>query len=613
MINGQFVVLALYEVHMASAALLIDGEIIAAAHEERFSRIKNDVGFPLQAAQFCLNYAKISHQNVDVVPMLNEYFPPDGVANILFKRMAVYSCQDWIDENERYWYPKLIEKKKIESYFHSMGGWARVPKEHFYDLSQLDMNAPPGEISEKFNFLRKKAVQDHLDINKEKVRFVPHYMCHHYHAYYSGPLRGSEVAVIHAEGDGGKYNQAVSQPTTEGLKIIAGTNQFNLGRLYQWITLLLGMKPYHHEFKLMGLAPHANSHEVKRSLQIFEPLFETDRDNLIIRFRQQPDDLYYTFLNRLRGHRFDGIAGALQKVLEDRLVEWVSAVIQHTGCSKIAYGGGVAMNIKANMHIWQIDEVKHLFVPLSPGDESNVFGAGYWLTEKHFIQNDKNPEDIPALISPYLGKEYTRLEIKKALAATDLSEFDVKDEINESYVAGMLSEGMVVARSSGRAEFGQRALGNRSILANPSLKGTVDKINHQIKYRDFWMPFAPTILDKNVDTYLDNPKKLLSPFMTIGFPSRREKQNEIFQALHPSDHSARPQILTAKTNPNYYRLIEKFEELTGIGCLLNTSFNLHGEPIADSPYDALHVFCNSELDALWMDDFLVTRRKNQEI
>ena len=611
--TGQFVVLGLYEVHMASAMVMVDGEVVAATHEERFSRLKGDVGFPYRAARFCLEQAGIEPHEVDAVGFVNETFPLAGVANILFKRPAVFSPDDWVDENERYWRPKLVEGRDPGPYFDLMGGWGRVPEDHVYDLSRLDMDAKPARVSENFNELRREAVERLLGIPANRIHFLPHYMCHHYHAYYSSPIRGDGVVVVHAEGDGGRYNSAISRPTADGLDLVAGTNECDLGRLYQWMTLLLGMKPYHHEYKLMGLAPYATAQEVSRSLEVFRPIFELDESKMLIRYANRPGDLYFTFRDRLQGHRFDGIAGALQKIVEERLTDWIATVVERTGCARVVYGGGVAMNVKANMHLWELEDVEEFFVPLSPGDESNVMGAGYWLTERHYLDTGRDPSTIPALHHAYLGAEYGNSEVKDVLKTAKASGAYTTERVDAPTVARLLSNGVVVACSRGRSEFGQRALGNRSILANPSLPGTVEKINRQIKYRDFWMPFAPTIIEESGHDYLENPKNVYSPFMTVCFPTRSERRSEIAQAIHPADLTVRPQILRRPENPRYHELIEEFRKLTGIGAVLNTSFNLHGEPIVDSPRDALHTFDNSELDALWLEGSLISRRPLDEL
>jgi|MDTC01.1.fsa_nt_gb carbamoyltransferase len=603
----DFIVLSIYEVHMASAAIMINGEVVAATHEERFSRIKMDAGFPYNAAIFCMQQAGIEANDIDVVAIINEKCSPNMVCDILFKRQATYSVQDWVDENNRYWKPKLIEKKQMESFFHIMGGYGRI-LDQYYDLKNLDMDAGPAEISETFNTIRKDAVERLLCISKKRIVFVPHYLCHHYHAYYSGNMRGRDIAIMHMEGYGGKYNSAVSIPTNSGLKVIGGTDESDLGRLYTWITLLMGMKPYHHEYKLMGLAPYATKSEVEKSLMVFESLFKLDKDKLAIVYNQKPSDLYFYFLEQFRGHRFDGITGALQSILEKWIIEWTKLVVENTECRRICYGGGVAMNVKANMLMSQLDEVDYLYVPISPADESNVIGAGYWLTEKNILQNGGNPDEIPPLQSPYLGARFTRQDVFRALKHYGIKEkFYLHENTNQKLIAKLIAEGWAVATCRGRAEFGQRSLGNRSILANPSQPGIVNKINKQIKYRDFWMPFCPTILMEDQQLYLENPKEIISESMTIAFPVKNSYSSKLQNVIHSGDGTARPQILRREVNPDYYDLIKQFKSITNIGALLNTSFNLHGEPVVNSPEDAINTFLKTDIDAVWLEDILVSR------
>ena len=213
--NKDFVVLAISELHHASAAIMIDGEVLAAAQEERFTRLKGDCGFPLHAARFCLEHAGITPEDVDVVAMVTERFDPNGVADILFKRAALYRPEDWIREQRDYWHPKLIRKRRKGSFFQVMGGLDRV-QEHHYDLSALNMKARPETIEKTFNEIRKDAVQAHLGIPKGRVLFVPHYLCHHYHAYYSGPHRGEDVAVLHLDGGGGALQERGDDPRRDG-------------------------------------------------------------------------------------------------------------------------------------------------------------------------------------------------------------------------------------------------------------------------------------------------------------------------------------------------------------------------------------------------------------
>ena len=327
--SKSFVVLSMYEVHMASASIMVDGVVKAACHEERFSRLKNDVGFPLLAAKYCMKEAGISPSDIDEVAICNHEFNKNGVANIMFKRPATYTIEEWLEENSKYWHPKLVDGKKIDTYFDLMGGLDRV-KDHYYDFSSVNFKDRDDIFIKNFNQIRRNTVELLLGIPEDKVVFYPHYKCHHYHAYYSGSFRNDDVVIVHQEGDGGKYNSGVSIPTNKGLKWLGGSNQSDLGRLYQWITLLMGMKPYHHEYKLMGLAPYATEYEVNKTFKEFSEIFQIDNKLLSIVYKNKPSDLYFHFKDLLSGHRFDGIAGALQLLTEETLSLWLKQVLKIT-------------------------------------------------------------------------------------------------------------------------------------------------------------------------------------------------------------------------------------------------------------------------------------------
>ena len=194
-----------------------------------------------------------------------------------------------------------------------------------------NLRAEKNVIESQFNKLRIKAVEKYLGIEKTRVHFVPHYFCHHYHAYYSGSVRGSDVIVMHSEASGDGVNALISEPSPEGLKIISSTNESDIGRLYKWVTLLLGMKPHQHEFKVMGLAPYANTYETKKAAKFFDSIFTLDEEKMLIKYADRPKDLYFHFREKLKACRFDGIANALQSMVEKQLSNWFQCVLQKTG------------------------------------------------------------------------------------------------------------------------------------------------------------------------------------------------------------------------------------------------------------------------------------------
>lgn len=604
--SKPYAILSIYEGHMASAAIMVDGVIVAATHEERFTRTKMDVGFPVQAALYCLESADISPAQIDRVMLINKTV---NVINQVTKRAAKYSVGDYIDENEKYWHPRLLEGNNDLHYFDAMG-WDKIRNDHNYDIDGFDFRMSPKQQAAEFNKIRLACIEKYLGIPEDKVTLVDHYKTHHYHAFYSYAGRNYDTLIMHNEASGGMYNAAISKPTESGIKFIAANNETDLGRIYKWITLIMGMKPYHHEYKMMGLAPYSNEYEADKAYKVFERLFETDPDSLLIQYKNRPTDLYFHFRKELMKSRFDGIAGAVQKLVERQLVDWFKTVTSKLPCDQICYAGGVAMNVKANKDIAAIDDIRQLFVPVSPADETTVIGGCYIAEEERLIAAGIDPvENIAPLENVYLGRSYTDGELQQAIKDYDVrNKYYVYEGVGHEQVADLLAAGHVVARCSGRSELGQRALGNRSILANPSMEGVIDKINHQIKYRDFWMPFCPSMLADRANELIINDKGISSKFMTMSFDSRDDEWKRMQGVVHPSDKTVRPQLVERNDNPDYYDLINAFAQKTGLPTILNTSFNLHGEPNVDTPADAFHTFENSELDMVWLGDTLVSRR-----
>lgn len=269
------------------------------------------------------------------------------------------------------------------------------------------------------------------------------------------------------------------------------------------------------------------------------------------------------------------------------------------------------MNVKLNQKIAELNDVNNTTIVPSAGDESTVMGGCYFGYEK-FCKENCLPFEPKKIENLYLGTEYSDEEIEEYLQKNDYFNkylIEKPDNLNKK-VAELLAQNKVVARFAGKMEFGARALGNRSILANPSSYETIRIINEMIKNRDFWMPFAATILKEESNQYLINKKNIEAPFMAITFNTTIKAQRELTAAIHPYDKTSRPQILDKKINPDYYEIISEFKKLTGIGGVLNTSFNLHGEPNVESPKDALRTFETSGLSFLNIGPFLISKDDN---
>lgn len=582
------VILGINASHLATAALFKDGRILACISEERLTRVKNQGGFPYKAVKECLRITGLKAGEVDYLafsfkdPLINSGFSVLGTEArpLEFSLFPlVWRLKEWMLAN--------IPKSRAVY---------QVLTPLFYDLFLNPFN--------RANLLQD--INSKLGIGQDKVLFADHHTSHAYAAYFACPDFDKSpklVLTLDAMGDG--LCSSVSIAKNGHLKRIAESSSGNsLGDLYAYITSFMGLKRGEHEFKVMGLAPYASNVH-------FMPLYEKLRELIWVNddltfstkvhsqvFYQVLDDVFYH-------QRFDNIAGAIQKLTEDLLCEWVQKAVRKTGISEVVCGGGVFMNVKANQLISQLSEVKKIYVVPSCGDESTAIGAAFWAFEQHGGPGGMPIQPVKEL---YLGTEYSDIEIEKELKKSKYQTLKYSQEANiEKKVAKLLSQGAIVARFKGRSEWGARALGNRSILANPSNFEVIKEINDQIKSRDFWMPFAPSILSERLNKYVENPKHLEVPYMIMTLDSTEKGKKELVAAMHPYDGTLRPQEVYKDWNPAYWNLISEFEKLTGIGGVLNTSFNLHGFPIVQTPEDALYVLQKSGLKYLALGSFLISK------
>ena len=307
-------------------------------------------------------------------------------------------------------------------------------------------------------------------------------------------------------------------------------------------------------------------------------------------------------------HRFDSIAFAVQNMTENIMTDWISNNIEHYDIHDIMLSGGLFMNIKANQKIFEMGNVNSLFVVPSAGDESSAIGAamvGY----AELCRSDGSKINFKPITDIYFGPSYDN-DIEDFVKKIDKKEFKITyhKDIN-CYVGEMLSRGKIVARFNGRMEFGARALGNRSILADPRNLDVIKEINSQIKHRDFWMPFASSILRSGASELLKiiPDKEVDDQYMIISFNTRETGKMCLKAAIHHSDATCRPQILDKEWNKGYFDLIKSFENETNISGILNTSFNLHGEPIVCTPADAFSTLERSGLKYLALGNFFIEK------
>ncbi|WP_457577417.1 carbamoyltransferase C-terminal domain-containing protein, partial [Desulfomarina sp.] len=560
-------ILAIHDGHTATACLLTNGKITSAISEERLGRIKGQGEFPVAAVKLILENEALNPSDIDIIALVGYLKPLTTINEYQTGR------QKFFPEFIKY-YPG--DPRKIINFIVNQGKNRRL----------LDKT-----LTEQFHS---------LNLPVRQVKLVEHHQAHGATAYYLSHFyqNSHKTLVFTLDGSGDGLSGTVSIVDESGnwtrLKNISSFD--SLGIVYSRVTQYLAMKPWEHEFKLMGMAPYCATEYSERVFDILHQCIRLSDDNLsFINQKKLWGNSLLSYLKIvLADHRFDAVAAGVQLLHERLLVPFVDSWINKTGVHNIAVAGGCFMNIKANKLLMELDSVEDIFVMPSCGDDSCALGAALW--EYGRQKETATRAKISPLDNLYWGPNFASEEIKQTLLRyQEKIEYKKSDDI-EKESASLLADHKIIGRMSGRMEWGSRALGNRSIIANASRLQNIRKLNAAIKMRDFWMPFAPSILWERRHDYAKIDKDIPAYHMVMGFDSTELAREHLIAALHPYDFTMRPQFVKKEHNPQYHRLLSEFEKLTGFGGVLNTSFNLHGWPIVCSPEDAVSTFLKSDLD-----------------
>ncbi|HLI47007.1 MAG TPA: carbamoyltransferase C-terminal domain-containing protein [Geobacterales bacterium] len=565
---NNITVLGINDGHDCGAALIRNGKILAAVQEERLSNIKHHSGTPKLAIREVYKIAGIDPKETNAIAIVS--------LNRVYSPLEEYPLKVRIFE-------------KASRFFHGKS-FAKLY------VSILHKFRPIKELMEIFS---------ELGIEDKEVRFVEHHLAHASCAYRTSPWGYDKpVLVMTSDGAGDGVSATVNIAEKGEITRIAWSTFYNsLGNaFYSEITRYLGMKPWDHEYKVMGLAPYGKPElcleKMKKIIRI-NPKNKLEFENT---FGSYLKSMQPKLRKLLAYERFDNIAAACQLYFEMLVCEWVENAIKKTGISHVAFAGGNFLNVKANKRILELESVEDAFFYPACGDDGTPVGAAlqayYEICKEEGIKPEFHPlEDL------YYGPSYDDEEIREVLKKEGMLEKAEKYSDINGVVGEMLTKGKIVARFDGRVEWGPRALGNRSILADARDFRVIRKLNSAIKQRDFWMPFAPTILEERIDEYLIDARP--ARYMILAFDTT-EKRDEIIAAIHPQDFTARPQTLN-DWNEGYRKILKEFENITGVGGILNTSFNLHGYPIVGTPELAIWTLKNSGLEYLAIGSYLVRK------
>lgn len=562
-----------YYYHDSTACIVVDGKLIAAIEEERLNRDKHTKSFPARAIDRCLKMAGLTYQDVDHIAI-----------SIKPSHHIVKKISYWTFHTRSIKTAKAFVRNEIGHVFMKQRGFWSWYKNHWASI--------------------KKG---------PKVHFIPHHNCHATASFFVSPY--NEAALLSIDGSGEWATTWLGYGNGNKIKVLGETYiPHSLGAFYVAATQFCGFKPYYDEGKTMGLAPFGNPNVYKEEIGKMVRVDKNGKLHFDLSYFDVPGNLslesfsakFYEKFGEARkpGEEFTqrhmDIAAAFQRILEDRVLEICDILYEKTKAEYLVISGGVSLNSVMNGRIVRESKFKDVYVMPAAGDNGTALGAAYYLYNGIL----KQPRNFVHL-DPYVGTFYTNQEIEKVLKGAKL-QYEYVEDITEK-AASLLEKGQIIGWFQGKMEIGPRALGSRSILANPAFPHMKDKINAEVKFREAYRPFAPSAIVEAKNDFFDITVE--APFMLKVCNVLKEKQSVIPAVTHV-DGSARLQTVNRQSHPEYYDLIKKFGEKTGIPVILNTSFNIQGEPLVESPNDAIRCFFSTGLDALLIGNYFLTKNSH---
>jgi len=549
-------ILGIQDSHDSGIALIEDSKVVFAINEERLNRIKLCRGFPRNSIEMLLDkYVKA--EEIDKIIIGSKYIDFEGEELDNFNRKSISSFSSFAGP------------------FLKTGLWTSIHKIIFKVMFRK-REKEIKKILGKYGF-------------KCYVEFVDHHLAHASSAYYTGGKNNALVITSDAAGDA--LSGSVYIGNNGKLKKIKEINSYNsLGKLYSYVTEICGFKACRHEGKITGLAAYGRPEYI----DVFNNMVCYKKGGFVNLSNTKHERSKEKILKEIgKDYNRENLAASVQQHLENEMIKFMKYWLKKTGMRNVVLAGGVFANVKLNQRILELDNVDSIYIHPNMGDGGLALGAAYYA-------NGKSPIIIDDI---YFGPEYSEEEIENALKESKVKY--KKYGGVEREIAKLINEGKVIARFNGRMEYGPRALGNRSILYHAKDKTVNDWLNKRLG-RTEWMPFAPVTLEEYKDkNYLDTKGgEHAAKFMTITFDCSKEMGEKCPAVVHV-DNTARPQLINEKTNKSYYNIVKEYYKLTNIPTIVNTSFNMHEEPIVCSPKDAIRSFKKGHLDVLAIGNFIV--------
>ncbi len=590
-------ILSIYLWHNSTIAYSKDGKLLYVLNEEKFDNVKNSDNFPIKSLQHLASKEDLS--DLDKVMVVGE-----AINRWMLRYIENYTKADKhkIINYEVTWYDRLLYAAM--KYMPWLMNW----------INDTYITWRKKKYTQQEINLIEQGIGHKLQSNQ--VEFVSHHLCHALSVvyFYGLHLQTDPVLVFTLDGGGDKHCATVRIRDNGTFTTLATVrNRYSIGDLWsKSFTGGMGMSPLEHEYKVMWLAAYS---EPKYYQLAYDRLFKDTikLDWLTWKSKYPWNKSHIHYHNKLWGLRFDSIAGALQQFTEDTVIQWLKNGVEHTGIKKIALSGGVFMNVKLNKKIQEQPWLDKVYFMPSAGDESTPL----WGVLAGYISTGTDLLTVEKVESMYHGISYTNDEVgvflKDKSDLYNITKFETEEELVNK-TAELLSQFEVVAIFQWGWEWGARSLCNRALLGNASSLETFHMINDMIKMRDFWMPFAPAILEECADDYIANRSELKSRvhessyYMINAMDSTPLARKHLRAAIHQKDKTLRPQLVNATSNPRMYQILKQYQNLTGMGWIMNTSLNMHGYPLVGTLEQAIFTLNKSGLQHILLNNYLVSKK-----